>query len=203
MNLQETWNALDLEKPLPKASALLTSSKSKHPVQRLKRAYLISIGFSVVFLFVFIALLFRFEETVVRIGILAMVIAYVAFSAINLRAYQKIRTDFPMDGNLKTVLQNTYDFITGNIRYQERVGLFIYPFALAAGFLMGLSEGSGSAAEAINSQVVLIMLGVVIVLFTPLCWLLARWLYRATYTPCLVDLKKLIEELNRSDVIEP
>lgn len=199
MNLKDSWNALDLEKPLSKVEFHRRKITSKHPVQRLKRAYLISIVFSVVFLLVFIALLFQFDETVVRLGITTVILAYIAFSWINLKAYRKIRIDFPMDDSLRTVLMNTHDFIAGNIRYQERVGLFVYPFALSAGYLMGLSAATGNAAEELNSKIILIALGIVIIIMTPLCWLAARWMYRVSYGKCLKDLTTLIDELGATE----
>jgi hypothetical protein len=199
MNLKDSWNALDLEKPLNKVEFHRRKITSKHPVQRLKRAYLISVVFSIVFLFSFIALLFRFEEPLVRLGIATMILAYIVFSFINLKAYRKIRIDFPMDDSLKTVLLNTHEFIMGNIRYQERVGLFAYPFALSAGYLMGLSAATGNATGEMNSKIVLIALGVVIVVMTPLCWLAARWMYRISYGRCLKDLKSLIDELSATE----
>lgn len=200
MNLQDAWKELDLEKPLEGKwmDKVHRRISSHHPVQRLKRAYLVSVVFSVVFLFVFVGLLFQFKELVVQAGIGVMIIAYLIFSWINLRAYQKIRTDFPMDENLKTVLQNTYDFVIGNIRYQERVGLFIYPLALTSGYLMGLSSSSGNASGLISNQVILILLAVAIVILTPLCWLLTRWMYRVAYGLFLKDLARLIEDLNTS-----
>lgn len=198
MNLQDAWKELDLEKPLQGKwiDQVHRKISSRHPVQRLKQAYLISVVFSVVFLFVFVALLFLFQELVVQVGIGVMIIAYLIFSWINLRAYQKIRTDFPMDENLKTVLQNTYNFVVGNIRYQERVGLFIYPLALTSGYLMGLSSSSGNASGLMSDQVILMMLAVTIIILTPLCWLLTRWMYRVAYGLFLKDLASLIEDLN-------
>ncbi|MFZ6001655.1 MAG: hypothetical protein ACOYW3_14190 [Bacteroidota bacterium] len=163
----------------------------------MKRAYLISMVFSIVFLFAFVVLLFLFDEPLVRVGVIAMIIAYVAFSWMNLSAYRRVRVDFPMDGNLRNVLQNTYDFIVANIKYQERFGLFVYPFAAAAGYLMGLSASTGNATERLEQQLVLVVLAIVIVVLTPLSWLAARWLYKLSYGKCLVELKALISEMDK------
>lgn len=199
MNLQDTWKQLDFNAPLDESKVNLRTAgaRSKHPVAKLKRAYMISMVFSIVFLFAFVVLLFLFEEPLVRAGVVSMIIAYVAFSWMNLSAYRRVRVDFPMDGNLRNVLQNTYDFIVANIKYQERFGLFVYPFAAAAGYLMGLSASTGNATERLEQQLVLVVLAIVIVVLTPLSWLAARWLYKLSYGKCLVELKALISEMDK------
>jgi ABC-type bacteriocin/lantibiotic exporter with double-glycine peptidase domain len=201
MNLQEVWKKLELEKlEVSKPSPINPwAAKSKHPVEKLKNAYRITTFFCISFLAVFILLLFLFDEPIVRIGIVLMIVFYVIFSIVNFSMYRKINTSFPIDQDLKGVLTNTYLFIKNNIRFQERFALFVYPFAASAGYLLGLSASSGNAQALMNERFVVSMMIVTAIVITPIAWLLARWLYRKSYGTCLGELKKLIEELEKPD----
>jgi hypothetical protein len=109
--------------------------------------------------------------------------------------YRKINTDLPVDQSLRAALTHTHTFISENIRFQERVALFIYPVAATAGFLMGLASG-GDVDALLQKKAVLVILLVMIAILTPLAFYLARWLYNVSYRSCLVEIKQLIDELD-------
>jgi hypothetical protein len=111
--------------------------------------------------------------------------------------YREIKIDVLFDSNLRVALKDTHQFITANIRFQERFALFVYPFAGAAGMLVGLASGGGSAEKYLNEKIVIILLILVPLALTPLCWFFARWLYKISYGVCLAELKKLIDEIDR------
>ncbi|MBY0434664.1 MAG: hypothetical protein K2U26_11190 [Cyclobacteriaceae bacterium] len=200
MNLQDVWKKLELEKlEVSKPSPINPwAAKSKHPVEKLRNAYRISTIFSVTFLAMFVLLLFLFKEPIVLGGLALVIVFYLIFSVINFGMYRKINTQLPIDQNLKVVLNETYLFIKNNIRFQERFALFFYPFAASAGFLLGLSAQSGNAQQMMNERAVVIIMVIVAVVLTPIAWLLARWMYRVSYGVCLAELKRLIEELEKS-----
>jgi hypothetical protein len=197
MNLQEVWKKLEMEKlEVEKPSPLNPwAIKSKHPVAKLKEAYKITTIFALVFLVVFVALLFVFDQWVVKVGLLATIAGYIFFFVTNFSMFRKIKTELPLDGSVKVALQTTYEFITSNIRFQERTALFIYPVAGAAGYVMGAAIAGADTWEFVQKPIALwILLGFVIVA-TPLCWLLTRWLYKVSYGVCLAQLRSLIDEL--------
>ena len=122
MELQEIWKKLEEEK-LEVAKPLRWIAwppKSKHPVQKLKTNYLISTGFALLFLIGFIVLFFLFQEFIVKAALALVIIAYVFFLILNYSMYTKIKAELPIDQSLKIILQHTHDFITDNIRFQER-----------------------------------------------------------------------------------
>ena len=196
MDLQKAWKKLEhdkLEKPV--LGSIHIVKKSKHPVEKLKRAYLISTIFSFLFLGCFIALFFFFPEWIVRVGLAVTVVIYVLFVYFNYTMYRKINTNVLFDANLLSALKDTHAFISNNIRFQERFALFVYPFAGAAGMLMGLAAGAGSAEKALNETFVIISLIVVPLALTPPCYFLAKWMYKVSYGKCLIELKQLIDEI--------
>jgi hypothetical protein len=199
MNLQEVWKKLELEKLEVAQPSLLNpwATKSKHPVAKLKQAYQITTIFALVFLIAFFVLLFVFDQWVVKIGLLATIAGYIFFFVTNFSMYRKIKTELPLDGSVKQALQSTYEFITSNIRFQERTALFIYPVAAAAGYVMGAAMEGADAWEFVQKPIALwVLLGAVII-STPLGWLLTRWMYRVSYGVCLAQLRALINELEQ------
>ncbi|NOS56902.1 MAG: hypothetical protein HOP37_11690 [Cyclobacteriaceae bacterium] len=200
MELGELWKKLDSDRlSKPVLGSVHIQKRSKHPVQKLKNAYLITTGFSVVSLIAFIVLFFLFDEWIVKVGLVFMICSYIFFFATNFSMYRKVSIALPIDKSLKTALLHTYNFITENIRFQERVAVFIYPFATASGFLMGGSEGSGNVMKMFERTEVWVALIVSCVVLTPLAFYLTRWMYKVSYGKCLTELKARIEELERPD----
>jgi hypothetical protein len=200
MELRELWKKLESDKlSKPVLGAVHIQKKSKHPVQKLKNAYLWTTGFSIAFLIAFIVLFLLFDEWIVKVGLIFMITSYIFFFATNFSMYRKVNVVLPIDQSLKKVLEHTYQFITQNIRFQERVGLFIYPFAAASGFLMGGSAGSGNVGKMLEAKEVVIIMLVTSVVLTPMGFYLTRWMYNVSYGKCLKELKERIDELERPD----
>lgn len=200
MELGELWKKLDSDKlSKPVLGAVHIQKKSKHPVQKLKNAYLWTTGFSFVFLMCFVILFFLFDETIVKAGLVFMIASYIFFFAANFSMYRKVNVVLPIDQSLKRVLEHTHQFITENIRFQERVALFIYPLAAASGFLMGGSAGSGNVQKMLEAKEVIITMIVTSIVLTPLAFYLTRWMYKVSYGKCLIELKERIDELEKPD----
>ncbi len=200
MDLLEVWKKLETEKlKQPVKGSVIPPKRSKHPVQKLKSAYLQTTGFAAVFLLMFIYLFFQFDEPLVKGGLVLVILSYIFFFIINYSMYRKVNIELPVDKNLKTALQHTYHFITDNIKFQERVALFIYPIAATSGFLMGGALGSKNINSMMQEKAVIILLIVTLIILTPLCFYITRWLYKVSYGKCLRELKEKIDELERSE----
>jgi hypothetical protein len=200
MDLLEAWKKLETEKlEQPVKGSVIPPKRSKHPVQKLKTAYLQTTGFAAVFLLMFIYLFFQFDEPLVKGGLVLVILSYIFFFVINYSMYRKVNIELPVDKSLKTALQHTYHFITDNIKFQERVALFIYPIAATSGFLMGGALGSNNINEMMQEKAVIILLIVLLIILTPICFYITRWLYKVSYGKCLIELKEKIDELERAD----
>jgi hypothetical protein len=196
MNLQEVWKRMESDKlSRPVIGAVEVRKKSNHPVAKLKRAYLISTGFAILFLLGFIALFFTFDAPIIKGSLALVILGYIFFLVVNLSMYRKINVELPVDQSLRAVLAHTHAFISDNIRFQERVALFIYPVAATAGFLVGLASG-GDVNVLLEKRAVLIVLLITILILTPLAFYLARWMYRVSYGRCLTEIQQLIDELD-------
>ncbi|MFM8834044.1 MAG: hypothetical protein ACKOEV_10515 [Cytophagales bacterium] len=203
MDLQKAWKKLEherLEKPV--LGSIQIVKKSKHPVQKLKYAYLASTGFSIAFLIGFIVLFFIFHEPLVKGGIALVILCYIFFFAVNVSMYRKIKSELPVDQSLRSVLLHTYHFVTDNIVFQERVALFIYPIAAASGFLMGASVSGAAIEEFIVKKPVVIALILIMIVLTPSCYWLAHWLHKVSYGKWLAELKERIEEMEKQEQLQ-
>jgi hypothetical protein len=196
MDLQQVWKKLEkdkLEKPV--LGSVKIQKESKHPVQKLKRNYLYTTGFSVLFLIGFIVLFFLFDEWLVKGGLILVILAYIYYFITNFSMYRKIQVVLPVDGSLKAAMQHTHDFIADNIRFQKRTSIFIYPIAGVSGFMMGGAIGSGNINKMMQNKYVLISMIITIAILTPLSHWLASWMYKVSYGKCLKELKERIDEL--------
>ena len=198
MTINEAWKKLEKERlgDIQIPSFFPSTIVSKHPVERLKKAYRISTILSIIFLTVFFLLLFFFKETLALASIIFMIGVYLVFAVVNFLAYKKIAADVLLDRDIRNSLLSTLQFVKATILFQERISLLIYPLAGASGFLIALSIVSNDALNLLNERIVLIFLVVVPITLTPICWFFARWMYRVSYGPCLRDLQILLAEID-------
>ncbi|WKZ59406.1 MAG: hypothetical protein QY309_16275 [Cyclobacteriaceae bacterium] len=201
MDLHETWKKLEhdrLEKPADwKPHEHPENCRSKHPALKLKKSLETTLGFSVVFLTLFIVLIFLFDHWLVKLFIGAVGGAYVFFSWYNYITLKELKLQLKQafDTSLKTSLEQIHRIVFQSIRFQEKAALFIYPFSVIAGYTMGLSQHDNFEQD-IQETSVLIALVIAIVILTPACYYLARWMYKVSYDKYLDQLKKLIHEMD-------
>lgn len=200
MDLQEVWRKLETEKlNKPVLGAVTIAKKSKHPVQRLKNAYLITSAFSVACLVFFIYLFSISPERLVKGSLFLVILSYIFFFVINYSMYKKINIALPVNKSLKEALTHTHDFITANIRFQERVALFIYPVAGASGFFLGGAAADGDLETLMKKKMVIISFFLTLAIITPISYYLTKWMYKISYGKCLTDLQGLIHELENPE----
>jgi Ca2+/Na+ antiporter len=196
-DLHKIWKALADERlDMPIGGKIILPKRSKHPVQKLKNGYLLSITFSIAFLLVFMVLFFLFEQRIVKISLGFVMLGYIFFLVTNFSMYYKIKVNLPVDQSLRKTLNHTIEFVTANIRFQERAALFIYPIAATSGFLMG-GATSGDINSLVQQPSTILLLVICIIVLTPICYLLAHWMYKISYGRWLAELKNLIRELER------
>ena len=180
--------------------AVLQKLPSKLPLQKLKKALLggmvwavlITTGYGVLFFFT---------------AIWQVRLALVIVSAFNLwilrdtwQLYKRTNANITPTHTLKQELQRNYDSFRRWWRLQERVSLFIYPIAVAGGFILGGSLGSGKPVEEFLYRTkMLIALGICLVVLVPACYYLARWMFNYAYGKYLKNLQGLIAELEENE----
>lgn len=203
MDLQEVWNKLNEDK-LSKTSSkvsLLANFKSKHPVQKLIVALQVTLGFSIAFGILFFSLIFFYSYWLLQVFLGLIVLAYVWFYWHNNSIYKVLKREWEstLSGNVQQALSSIHQIVTNSIRLQERAAIFIYPISISAGYLIGLQGGSGTndiEAVFLKKEILLVLLGTIIV-FTPLCYFLSKWMYKVSFGVYLKQLNNLLESLNK------
>ncbi|MFN4946104.1 MAG: hypothetical protein ACOVOF_05165 [Chryseotalea sp.] len=203
MDLQEVWKKLNEDKLSKTTSqvSLLSNFKSKHPVQKLIVALQATLAFSLAFGILFFVLIFFYSYWLLQILLGIIVIAYIWFYLHNKNIYKKLKREWEstLSGNVHQALQSIYKIVTDSSRLQERAAIFIYPISISAGYLIGLQGGSGTndiEAVFLKKEILLVLLGTIIV-FTPLCYFLSKWMYKVSFGVYLKQLKNLLENLNK------
>lgn len=204
MDLHKAWKKLEeerLEKPAEwKAVEHPEKCRSRHPVIRLKKSLEITLIFAVVFLLLFCVLIFLFNPWLVKIFIGIIIGAYLFFTWYNYKTYRNLNLQWQqaLEGSLKSALQNIHDNVYDSIRFQEKASLFIYPFSAIAGYMMGLSLHQNFEDDIRDTRIIVIMFIAAAVL-TPLCYYMAKWMYKISYDKYLNQLQSLIHELDKPE----
>jgi hypothetical protein len=100
--------------------------------------------------------------------------------------------------NLKSTLKQVYNNMISTLAFQRKASIMIYPLAATAGFLMGLAAEKDAALMLQKWQVVLALVMSIIIL-TPSCYYLARWMEKVSYGKYLNQLRELIEQFENEE----
>ncbi len=200
MNLQETWKKLESEKLcLPIPEQMQARNDYKLPLQKLQNVYRINSWFLVAFLCGFVMLCFVFHEPVVKGGLFLLILIYMLGLAANRSMSKKLELTVSWDQSIKSSLEQIYSSVSSHVRYQERIGLFIYPLAGLVGFLMGIAAVSDNFSNLIRQKSILLLLLTLLLMLTPLCFWVTKQLHARSYGKYLNDLKQLIHELEKPE----
>jgi hypothetical protein len=127
----------------------------------------------------------------------AIILVYYYYTLIYIYLqYRKIKTEIDFGGQVATALKEQYDLITGTLRMEERVGIVFYPIAVFCGGLLRETTEGHTIGEVMTNQVLMIVLGVCAVIFTPLGAWVAKKMNQRYYGAMLDKLKANLDELD-------
>jgi len=199
MDLKEAWKKLEQEKlNQPVLGAAEVRKTSKHPVQKLIQLSKVTLGFAVFFELGFIYLFIIMVQPIVKVFLVIMMIAYLFFFLVNYRILKDIQQSFRLDLNLKSTLKQVYNNMMSTLAFQRKASIIIYPLAATAGFLMGLAVEKDAAVMMQKWQVILALV-ISIIILTPSCYYLARWMEKVSYGKYLNQLRALIEQFENEE----
>jgi hypothetical protein len=199
MDLKETWKKLELEKlQKPVTGAVEVRKTSRHPVQKLIIGFQVALGFVICFGGIFLYLMIVMPQPIVKFFMMLMIIAYIFYFIVNYRVLKKIRNSNRMDLSLLSTLKQVHDNVQSSLAFQRKSSLLIYPFAAAAGFILGLSTHD-EALVLLQKKEILISLLVAVIILTPLSYYLAVWMERLSYGKYLKQLHELIVQFEQEE----
>jgi len=200
MDLTEAWKKLESDKlSKPVAGLVHIQKTSKHPVQKLILLFKVTLGFAIFFELGFIYLFAIMPQLIVKVFLVIMIITYAFFFLLNYKVLRKIKHSFRLDLSLKNTLKQVYDNTMSTLAFQRKASLIIYPLAATAGFLMGLAAEKDAAMMMQKWQVQVILL-IAIIILTPSCYYLARWMEKVSYGKYLHQLRDLISQFDKEEV---
>ena len=200
MDLHKAWKKLESDKfSKPVVGSVHVLKTSKHPVQKLIQLFKITLGFTIFFALGFMYLLGIMSQPIVKVFLVIMIIVYAFFFFLNYKTLVKIQQSFRLDLNLKSTLKQVYDNTIATLSFQRKASLIIYPLAATAGFLMGLAAETDAAMMMQKWQVQVILL-IAIIILTPACYFLARWMEKIIYQKYLNQLRDLIQQFEKDEV---
>lgn len=171
--------------------------QSKLPLKKLKKNLLIGMVCAALITAFYVGLYFIVHiwqfHIAVTIGILFNIIVGID----TLKLYMSINENISLINSLKDELEKNYSGFQRWWQIQQKLGLFVYPIAIAGGFILGGVEGSGKSVEMfLSNPKILIVLSVTILLFVPICYYGSRWMFNYAYGKHLKKLKSTIDELS-------
>ncbi|MEQ8244299.1 hypothetical protein [Fulvivirga sp.] len=144
----------------------------------------------------FIGLLFAAPNTITIVLISIILCAYVIGGLILNKERKLIKEEIDLNNDLKSTLENFHFKVSRVLRYEELVGLTLYPISASAGFIIGLNV-DGDIGDFFDTWKGWAIWAAVVTLLTPLCHWLAKWMNRMAFGKYLGQLEKNIEELKK------
>lgn len=169
-------------------------SRVETPLTKLRSNFRLNLVLANICGIIFIALFlfvdgfwFRFFTGIILIG-------YVAVIWQTTYLYNRYLKNLYPDENIKSYLESLHLSIKEGLRYQELIAIFFYPVSLAAGYFLSLYE-RGEAEAFFTESFFWGTLLLVIIVFTPLLYLLSRWMYNVSFRTYLDQIEEILNEL--------
>ena len=203
MNLQDTWNELqsssfDVKVFEEDSFKAMIHSSSQSQMSQLAKKVNIKIGFIVGFIIFFLGLMPFVKVAVVQVLLLVLTLAYVIGLILLWQEKKELKREIPMDGKMLEALKAFYQRVRNILRYEELIGLFLYPISATAGFLLGFTI-KRDISEVFSETYVWMTLVVLLVVATPFFHWLARWMNKVAFGKYLDQLEANIQELESQD----
>jgi hypothetical protein len=198
MELSKAWNDIDFGLPLMDITLLNFAKESKTPLTKIKKSIAMNLFWGIVVSLIHPLLIIFIDEWLIKLGITIILIFSIKLIVDTYRLYKSINPILNPSNNLLVELKYQRDVILDWIRIQQKTGLIGYPFSITFGFLIGgFSASKLSAIELLNKGENLILLFGAIIVLTPLCYFMVKWMLNYTYKKDLQALNDLIESIEK------
>ncbi len=201
MDLQEIWKATEASsEKLPEIISIkqLNSKGLKNPLKRAKKTILSNLIWTIIIALIYIPVIYyyRFWQIQLFIGITLIFTAWGGYTTFIL--FKSIDSNVSAN-NLLSELKRVVTTLNKWMDVQSKVALFIYPFSATGGYFLGGVIGSGKTVEELLTKPIIIYaLIVCILILTPSCYYLAKWMFRFSFGKVIKQMEKLIEELTET-----
>ena len=178
----------------------LSKLSSGHPLEKIRKNLVKNMiwGIIICILYVIIIINFRIWQVQVLIGLVLLFSCWTLYTAF--REYKRMGPGVSAANPVLGEMKRHHQSILIWMKTQQRVALFIYPFAAAGGFILGGVLGSDKPVEVFLSKpIVPLALALAILILVPAAYYLARWMFDHSFGKHLKALKMNIEELEKEN----
>ncbi|MDA9555174.1 hypothetical protein N9R54_02950 [Pelobium sp.] len=200
MDLQEIWK--DFKPKTDEVTDITNTNQLHHsigfenPLKKLKKLLKANIIWGILITLVLVPTIIYAQYWPIHafLSIVVLFTIWGVFKAIIL--YKDINPDVTGNNLLSELIRNK-DAINKWMRVQRKVALAVYPFSAAGGFMLGGVVGSGKTLEQFMSKPSMYWALIIsIIVLTPLCDLLTKWMFNYSFGKVLHKIDQLIEELS-------
>jgi hypothetical protein len=170
--------------------------QSKLPLKKLKQNLLTGIVWAFVITIFYVAIFFYISTWQVHVALAVLIVFNTIIMVDSWSLYQKTPSTISTSNSLKEELTIHYNSFLRWWSVQQKTSLFVYPIAVAGGFILGGTLGSSKPVDAFLSNFKMLgVLGVTVLIMVPICYYGARWMFNYAYGKHLKKLKSTIDEL--------
>lgn len=199
MDLKDYWKPDDTSRHAAAAANIQkpAAKRSKHPLQMLYRrirSYFLINTLGILFTAV---LLFLFPITIVQVLLGFVILAQLWSAKRTFDLFQKIQNALSDEKTgMLNLLKQQLALILDFIKLEERLTIFVLPFALAGGFIAGgLSGSDKSVTEFFAEPTIQIGILVTLLVFIPLFYFITKWVNRMLFSHHTESLSHMIHSL--------
>ncbi len=183
------------EGPAITQKQLEIKSRVDNPVTKLRSNFRINLIMAVICSLIMGAIFILVDGFWVRLLVGIILVGYAGAIWQTTWLYNRYLKNLYPDEDIQSYLKNLHYTITEGLKYQEIIAIFFYPVSLAAGYFLSLYERDETEAF-FTEPFYWVLLLVVIVVLTPLLFLLSRWLYNISFRKYLDKIEDTLNEID-------
>lgn len=199
-NNWKDWQPVDEELNSLLHPAALHKLQSHHPLMKLRKALQTNISWGILISIGYIAVLFITKEWPVILAVLIMLVFTAFVIGAGWQLYKGINPYVSGTASLRQEMERHYQSIKQWQNMQMKLSIIIFPIAVTGGFILGGSMSSGKSFDVfLGNPKVMWTLIISILVFVPLSFWLAKWMFKQAFGKHLDTLKQTIDELKKED----
>ncbi|MBA4304317.1 MAG: hypothetical protein C0424_08855 [Sphingobacteriaceae bacterium] len=194
-DINDLWKNLSSEQPrqpISNETLMYWQHRSNDPLDKLRKNIKINSAYTVIFLLAWTFLFFYAEHFWLRFLLGIMVAGHIAGLLYNRWLLRDVLITPPADTLIRERLTHLCYRMMQGLKSIEYVALFFYPVSITSGFCLALA--SENKLDLIGTDPVLqgILVGAMVVL-TPACYYLTRWLNKLAFGKEVMRLQALVQ----------
>ncbi len=202
-DLKDLWAEMDpsFEGPEIKLKQLELKSLVETPLTKMRSNFRMNLVLAGISTLIMGTLFILVDGFWFRIMMGIILVGYAAIIWQTTYLYNRYLKNLYPDEDIKSYLKSLHKSIKEGLRYQELIAIFFYPVSLAAGYFLSLYE-RGEADAFFTEPFLWGLLLAVIIVLTPLLYLLSRWMYNVSFRSYLSRIEETLNELETDNHYE-